>query len=176
MLKEILLKLKNVLISNSVEIRNEQFSIFLLCLGDLYFMENDYNNCLRFYLDAVRILKKESLSDFILKRMFYCLNALNLFTAGAVVYQFLNLPYDQQLLKNLKSLDRIWLPYFYDLNYLEIFYFQGSQKDLISKLMSCGNQQKQFKSKVSTIHSKLEGKVFSKITSLFKLKNTRIAI
>jgi hypothetical protein len=136
MLKEILLKLKNVLISNSVEIRNEQFSIFLLCLGDLYFMENDYNNCLRFYLDAVRILKKESLSDFILKRMFYCLNALNLFTAGAVVYQFLNLPYDQQLLKNLKSLDRIWLPYFYDLNYLEIFYFQGSQKDLISKLMS----------------------------------------
>eukprot|EP01080_Neovahlkampfia_damariscottae_P003110 gene3110-5280_t len=145
MLKETLLKLNNLVLVNSIKnLSKEQISILLFSLGDLFFFENDFKSCLKFYLKSINFLKIENLKqyDLILKRVYHCLNALNLYTAGAVVYQFLNLNYDQNLLMNLKSLDRIWLPYFYDLNYLEIFLYFESQKDLILKLMSRINSLK----------------------------------
>ena len=160
MLKECLLKLNS---TKNQNLSKEQNSILLFSLGDLYYFENDFKNCLKFYLKSINqfLLNEEEeeqeqeqeqeeekrergeekneikmIEENILKRIFQCLNSLNLYTAGAVVYQFLNLNYDTNLLNNLKSLDRIWLPYFYDSNYLEIFLLFESQKDLILKLMS----------------------------------------
>lgn len=121
-------------------IKDPKKSIIYHCLGDIYFEKGNFKKALQIYLKGKEKLDEiESFPDHIIRKMILCLLNLRELTCAACLEQFLT-NYEQNIIGNIHCIDKVWVPFFFKLSYLEILmYYCKDNRDILGKIIERPN-------------------------------------
>lgn len=131
---------KEVIPKHLMFIKEPKKSVIYHCLGDIYFEKGNFKKSIQMYLKGKEVIGEiESFPEHIIRKMIQGLLNLRELTCAACLEQFLT-HYEQNIIGNIHCIDRVWVPYFYKLAYLEILmYYCKENRDILGKIIERPN-------------------------------------
>jgi hypothetical protein len=129
---EVVTSILSKLLQLIVDERVDQDVIALL--ADIQFESGKYAKSLQYYLESYQ---KRTIPETVISRCIACLENMQEYTAAFVMHQMISdSGYDKRMVNNLSHLNGIqtkWLPYLWDMSYIELMVYLTHQRGETSK-------------------------------------------